>query len=104
MNTGRNIEWNVNIWRPKCNVEKKRRICGAFFSFSCMQYLKEQRWTYVAKADPPVALNKPSAFFCPFPFPPFFTTSEDYSREGYSKVRVGYDQCEEGVPQAGALF
>jgi hypothetical protein len=85
------------------NVTSKKRgeFVELFFSFSCMQYLKEQRWTNVAKADPPVALNKPSAF-CPFPSS--FTTSEDYSREGYSKVRVGYDQVGGRGPAGGHYF
>jgi hypothetical protein len=52
----------------------------------------------VARADPPVALNKPSAFAI-FPPPPFH-----FRRIILARLKVGYDQWEEGVPAGGHYF
>jgi hypothetical protein len=63
MNTGRKLS-GMKYMEAKCNFEK-RRICGAF---SHASNLLKSKGGQCGKADPPVALNKPSAFA--FSLPP----------------------------------
>jgi hypothetical protein len=74
----------------EANVTSKRRICGVLYASNILK----SKGGHVARQ---IHLWRSTNFSFAFSLP---FTSEDYSRE----FKAGYDQCEEGVPQAGTIL